>query len=77
MVTDFEPFVADPAEPPPPQRLQRLSGTLAGIIVLLLLGVVVVTVLRAQRQDPALQGPVPAATQPPAVPEGSPPPTGG
>jgi peptidoglycan/LPS O-acetylase OafA/YrhL len=56
--TDYEPYVADPAEPPARRRLARLAPALWAILAMVLL-VGVTTVYWNDRgtEDPALRAP--------------------
>lgn len=68
---DFDRFVAPPAEPRQPARLNRLGPALAVAVVVLLLAGLAALALWATSEDPSLQVPddaapiqVPAATEP-------------
>jgi hypothetical protein len=66
-VTDYEPYVADPAEPAPLARypgLRPLAGTLA--IVVLLAALVLLVLKDRALQDPSLD--VPASVLPSPAP---------
>lgn len=57
-MTDYEPYVADPAEPAPRQALQGLRPWLiAAIVALLLAGLTLPLWQRAAEQDPSLEVP--------------------
>lgn len=54
----YEPYVADPAEPPPRPKLQRLTVPLWTAIVILLLASLVWMYFEGRgEEDPALQAP--------------------
>ena len=58
MSTDYEPYVADPAEPPARRRLARLAPALWIVIVLvLLIGTTAVYWTGRGQEDPALTVP--------------------
>jgi hypothetical protein len=57
-VTDYEPYVDEPAEPTQRAASPRLQATLAGLTVLMLIaGLAVLLVGLPGGQDPSLQAP--------------------
>jgi hypothetical protein len=59
MMTDYEPYVADPAEPKPRPRLARFRPLVVILIVALIAGALFFMFIRDRaEQDPSLEVPV-------------------
>jgi hypothetical protein len=58
-MTDYEPYVEDPAEPVPPPRFARLRPVLATLIIAVIIAAVAFIIFSGLAdQDPALEFPV-------------------
>ena len=66
-MADHDPYVAPPAEPVPPGRLDALRPWLIAAIAVLVVAAFAVQGLVQGRQDPTLQFPGGASTPPPSA----------
>ena len=70
-MTDYEPYVSDPAEAPPRERLARMRPTLAWLAgIVLILALAFTWVQGAGSEDPSLNVPADQlSTEPPVTDE--------
>lgn len=72
-MTDYEPYVAEPAEPARRERLARLRPKLAWVAALLVIAALAfIWVRNAGSEDPSLDVPADQLTAPPADPGAAP-----